>query len=100
MAEEITKTETYSKGNVCDSLIEVFHKIDLMLRDDAYQQELSTWRNNPSLENETSSPQAVETPPEPEKAQRKVVSSFYTSFPYLTCHERLEYPVPSRAQNA
>ena len=42
MADEITKLEHYHQGRLSDCLVEVFHRIDLMLRDDAYSNELAT----------------------------------------------------------
>lgn len=44
MAEEITKLEHYHQGRLGDSLVEVFHKIDLMLKDQQYSGELESWK--------------------------------------------------------
>ena len=44
MAEEITKLEHYHQGRLRDSLVEVFHRIDLMLKDQQYSQELAGMR--------------------------------------------------------
>ena len=38
MAAEITKLQHYSEGRVKDSLVEIFHKMDLMLADQQYSQ--------------------------------------------------------------
>lgn len=38
MAAEITKLQHYSEGRVKDSLVEVFHKMDLMLADRQYSE--------------------------------------------------------------
>lgn len=46
MAEEITKLEHYHQGRLGDSLIEVFHKIDHMLKDQQYVSELETWKRS------------------------------------------------------
>ena len=40
MAGELMRTEAFSSGRVEDSLVEVFHKIDLMLKDDTYLREI------------------------------------------------------------
>ena len=37
MAAEITQLQHYHEGRVSDSLVEVFHKMDLMLADERYQ---------------------------------------------------------------
>ena len=44
MAEEITKLDHYHQGRLQDSLVEVFHKIDLMLKDHQYSGELEGWK--------------------------------------------------------
>ena len=44
MADEITKLEHYHQGRLGDSLVEVFHRIDLMLKDQQYSQELAGMR--------------------------------------------------------
>lgn len=44
MADEITKLEHYHQGRLGDSLVEVFHKIDLMLKDQQYSGELEGWK--------------------------------------------------------
>ncbi|KAK9804174.1 hypothetical protein WJX73_008581 [Symbiochloris irregularis] len=44
MAGEITKLHNYHQGRVSDSLVEVFHKMDSMLADERYSQELDQLR--------------------------------------------------------
>ena len=40
MAAEITQLQHYSEGRLSDSLVEVFHKMDLMLADNQYSEVL------------------------------------------------------------
>ena len=40
MAGEMAKMQQYKDGNVSDSLVNVFHKMDDMLRDTKYQEEV------------------------------------------------------------
>jgi len=40
MAGEMAKTQQYKDGNVSASLVDVFHKMDDMLRDTKYQEEV------------------------------------------------------------
>ena len=40
MAGEIAKMQQYKDGNISDSLVNVFHKMDDMLRDTKYQEEV------------------------------------------------------------
>lgn len=47
MADEITKLEHYHQGRLSDSLVEVFHRIDLMLKDEAYSNELAVLKRPP-----------------------------------------------------
>lgn len=42
MAAEITKLQHYHEGRLSDSLVEVFHKMDIMLADGRYSQ-VFTW---------------------------------------------------------
>ncbi|EIE18289.1 protein phosphatase 2C [Coccomyxa subellipsoidea C-169] len=46
LAEEITRLEKYHEGNLPDSLVEVFHKMDSMLKDSAYGAELEALRRS------------------------------------------------------
>lgn len=65
MAEEITKLEHYQAGRLRDGLVEVFHKIDLMLRDEAYSTELATLKQNPRLQDATEeAPSGTDQPTE------------------------------------
>ena len=41
MAGELMKSQLYSEGKLEDSLVEVFHRMDLMLRDDNYSSEIA-----------------------------------------------------------
>ena len=40
MADEMAKMQQYKDGHVSDSLVNVFHKMDDMLRDTKYQEEV------------------------------------------------------------
>lgn len=40
------QTEAFSRGRVEDSLVEVFHKIDLMLKDETYLREIENLSSN------------------------------------------------------
>ncbi len=46
MAGELMQTEAFSRGRVEDSLVEVFHKIDLMLKDETYLREIENLSSN------------------------------------------------------
>lgn len=55
MAAEITKLAHYHEGRVSDSLVEVFHKMDIMLADDRYSQ-VTLQMNEPMLHSITDRP--------------------------------------------
>ncbi|KAK9828992.1 hypothetical protein WJX72_003282 [[Myrmecia] bisecta] len=40
LARELTKLQQYQEGNIGDSLVEVFHRMDLLLKQDQYSKEL------------------------------------------------------------
>jgi serine/threonine protein phosphatase PrpC len=46
MAGELMKSPLYSEGKLEDSLVEVFHRMDLMLRDDNYSNEIAGLSGN------------------------------------------------------
>eukprot|EP00891_Asterochloris_glomerata_P002141 jgi/Astpho2/2141/Aster-03135 len=52
MAGELMQTEAFSRGRVEDSLVEVFHKIDLMLKDETYLREIENLSSNQPDEGE------------------------------------------------
>jgi protein phosphatase 1G len=47
MAGEIAKMQQYKDGNISDSLVNVFHKMDDMLRDTKYQEEVRRPNSDP-----------------------------------------------------
>jgi len=63
MAEEITKLEHYHQGRLGDSLVEVFHKIDIMLKDQQYSQELAGLRREQLEEGGALEPQGADGTP-------------------------------------
>ena len=63
MADELTKSRNYSEGKLKESLIDVFHRMDLMLQDDRYLKALTTpqdTRVSQSGDNSSNGPGALD----------------------------------------
>lgn len=73
MAAEITKLQHYHEGRLSDSLVEVFHKMDIMLADGRYSQELDQLRRKPPKETGQEEPEAGVSPTDAMDIIRRVL---------------------------